>query len=616
MPRVQSLVSLLLLAALATGCATSHGTQVVERPTEEPQLESTAFELTAAPSAIDASPLRLVLERVERYRVRHGGEKATVETYQAYQAYHELWEVPFGAVVAGTALAFFFLDGSDEMFATGLVMLNPARNVGHGDMLQRDIASEPLPPREEERIVRIPMPGARVRVALRGGATRSFETDASGAIEVPLPALLDRPLRSAPDRLLAEAAHPEMGEAQARAVIPVEPDLGRRLAVAAPAALVLAKPGRPIGEVAEAVFTLKRLGFATFAADRQEAALAAATRAPDCRLGAGSEGWIYVSGGCRNGLAHGSGDAYDAASERRLRGRFVDGQLVAGGYEDVSGLALSGDWKGFRLHGRGRHLERGELQYEGGYAAGERHGDGTCLFEGRFERCEHRAGQRVDAVFVMRAELRESRAELARMQAEQKRMLEAQAEEARRIEAERVALERRRAEEARRREAAAQQASSGPSFGQVMAFGLGAAVVGAADVPMEMKADMTGALAQDIFTDTNGTALQQVQEKYAVAPASPGVGSSEGLGAGSTATGTGTGTGGASSTGSGGYQDATIRVSCSSNPIPIRFKTAQCRAALEAFAQAMACNEISTPERMEAVESRCMRDCGHRQCLQ
>jgi hypothetical protein len=142
--------------------------------------------------------------------------------------------------------------------------------------------------------------------------------------------------------------------------------------------------------------------------------LAALAEAPVCGLN--TPGWVYVGGGCENGLAQGQGTAAPTDSDdvRVARGRFEAGEFVTGQVRSLSGHLREGTWKDFRLEGQGREIVDGRVVYEGGWANGRPHGEGQCLHEGALEPCEHDHGARMDAVHVARVEARQEAERLRR----------------------------------------------------------------------------------------------------------------------------------------------------------------------------------------------------------
>ncbi len=126
--------------------------------------------------------------------------------------------------------------------------------------------------------------------------------------------------------------------------------------------------------------------------------LARLAEAPICSLS--STAWVYVSGGCENGLAEGKGAAApaDPADMRLVSGRFEGGEFVEGQLRSIEGVFLEGAWKHYRLDVQGREIVADEIVYDGGWSNGRRHGKGSCLFDGVMEACQYERGARMDAV--------------------------------------------------------------------------------------------------------------------------------------------------------------------------------------------------------------------------
>ncbi len=97
---------------------------------------------------------------------------------------------------------------------------------------------------------------------------------------------------------------------------------------------------------------------ATMAKSPKPEALKAASVKKICKVRKNVVEWVLISGGCKNGYAHGSGDAQSVDRKRRYTGNFVDGEFSGKGEYD---------W------GNGAH-------YTGEILAGKKHGSGTLLF--------------------------------------------------------------------------------------------------------------------------------------------------------------------------------------------------------------------------------------------
>lgn len=142
------------------------------------------------------------------------------------------------------------------------------------------------------------------------------------------------------------------------------------------------------------------------------------------------------------------------------------------------------------------------------------------------------------------------------------------------------------------------------SFDQIMAFSMGAAIIGASDIPSAAKLQIGEALAQDTLGGGGGSNLAALQKSFA-SRANSTITSNEQAA---------TTTGQANSNESIPVENVTITCSSSgtTSTIPIPYRTQMCRRAAIDFATTYACNKFD----QERVIRNCNAACGHPQCLQ
>ncbi|MDX6751568.1 hypothetical protein SH611_17320 [Geminicoccaceae bacterium 1502E] len=155
---------------------------------------------------------------------------------------------------------------------------------------------------------------------------------------------------------------------------------------------------------------------------------------------------------------------------------------------------------------------------------------------------------------------------------------------------------------ARLREAQAGSSGGGLSFGQVLALGLGGLALVAADIPAVDAVEIGGALASDVLSGGQTSALAGVaaQKRQAAASGGQKAGAAR--------------SGGAVTDPNAAYRRETVRISCPSgvsNSIPLSYRTQQCKSAMIFFAETYACNRIDDMQRATA---RCTSACGNAQC--
>lgn len=153
------------------------------------------------------------------------------------------------------------------------------------------------------------------------------------------------------------------------------------------------------------------------------------------------------------------------------------------------------------------------------------------------------------------------------------------------------------------------EADSGLSFGQVLALGLGAAALGAADIPSADALQIGSAFATDVLSGGETNALNQmiVNQQSASAAAAGANASGLGLGAAGMET-------PAADPATATYKNDQVTVSCPSgvsSTIPLSYKTEACRSAMISFAKVYACNMIDD---FSAASASCQSACGDPQC--
>jgi len=198
-----------------------------------------------------------------------------------------------------------------------------------------------------------------------------------------------------------------------------------------------------------------------------------------------------------------------------------------------------------------------------------------------------------------------------------------------------AAFERRhaRATEAYRRQQAAEAAESGFDFGQVLALGLGAAMISGADLPGVDKMQLGQAFVSDVLGDGDGTALMNT-----LVAAAPGAAGGDSLFAGGMsfqapgldgllgglaqqAAGSGSGMpapapASVAAASGGAATSETYGFTCpdgASYSIPVSYRKASCGAAMKNFARVYSCNLIGD---FTAAGQQCKQACGNVQCAE
>ena len=373
--------------------------------------------------------------------------------------------------------------------------------------------------------------------------------------------------------------------------------------------------GVPDGEIivtparvdAEDRFEAYRDGQRVFSAPGPRA-IAAWRARPLCGIaGASGTGWLVAEGHCERGLLSGPGVLVREDSHALIRAEFRQGRAIEGektvyakdgsirrwkgpfagtviagkgqAYRDGA-LVYSGQFAAEIRDGQGSEYAAGKLVYEGGFRLGRREGGGTCLFEGRYERCEYRQGARVDQLYLMRKELRRQQA-----RAEQQRRQERQA-----------------ARKAKQRREAARKAAIA-RFNQTCPMGY--RIYDRAGNPAECTyRQNSGADMRQILSAVRSAGQQVMEQRAALY-------SSQTRGAGRSTTGPAAGGGGRRSA----KRQTTYRFTCATSgvkaSIPIEYSSQVCLAAQKNFARVMSCNIANE---MAAARSRCEEDCGGPTC--
>lgn len=146
-------------------------------------------------------------------------------------------------------------------------------------------------------------------------------------------------------------------------------------------------------------------------------------------------------------------------------------------------------------------------------------------------------------------------------------------------------------------------ASGGFSFAQILALGLGAAVIGSADIPASDALQIGTAFATDVLSGGQTSALNQfiaTQQSASAAVAgarASGIGLSGGEGAATAR-----------------YRNDQVTITCpsgASSVIPLSYRTSACRSAMITFAKVYSCNMIDD---MASAGTACQSACGDPQC--
>jgi len=99
-----------------------------------------------------------------------------------------------------------------------------------------------------------------------------------------------------------------------------------------------------------------------------------------CKVRKNSVEWVYVSGGCRNGYAHGRGRARSVDGRRTYVGMFADGAFSGEGeYDWGNGVRYVGHFLNGRRNGSGTLTYPDSRKYSGQFKDNVYHGEGTYI---------------------------------------------------------------------------------------------------------------------------------------------------------------------------------------------------------------------------------------------
>jgi hypothetical protein len=105
--------------------------------------------------------------------------------------------------------------------------------------------------------------------------------------------------------------------------------------------------------------------------------------------------WAYTASNCKQGLAHGKGNAQD------IQGLKFTGMFTAG------------------LRTKGEIHQDGEMIFSGSLVDDKPDGNAICLHEGEYEECRFYKGKRIDTLYKIRKENAKMKEEIARSRAAQ-----------------------------------------------------------------------------------------------------------------------------------------------------------------------------------------------------
>jgi len=99
----------------------------------------------------------------------------------------------------------------------------------------------------------------------------------------------------------------------------------------------------------------------------------------DCKVKKNVVRWVLISGGCKNGFAHGSGVARSVDRQRRFSGGFVEGEFSGKGeYDWGNGVRYTGEFQRGKKHGN-TLLYADNSSYVGEFKDNVYHGHGTYI---------------------------------------------------------------------------------------------------------------------------------------------------------------------------------------------------------------------------------------------
>ena len=106
----------------------------------------------------------------------------------------------------------------------------------------------------------------------------------------------------------------------------------------------------------------------------------AAPMKTDCKVKKNVVRWVLISGGCKNGYAHGSGVAKSVDRQRRYSGDFVEGEFSGKGeYDWGNGVRYTGEFLRGEKHGTGTLLYADNSSYVGEFKNNVYHGLGAYI---------------------------------------------------------------------------------------------------------------------------------------------------------------------------------------------------------------------------------------------
>jgi len=114
-----------------------------------------------------------------------------------------------------------------------------------------------------------------------------------------------------------------------------------------------------------------------------------------CKVMHDAAEWRYVRGPCRNGYAHGEGEAESVDGQRSYRGGFVKGIFHGRGvYKWSDGTVYTGEFADGQKNGKGALVYPDQRRYSGQFRSDLYHGHGTYVdSDGSVYEGEFRAGQ-------------------------------------------------------------------------------------------------------------------------------------------------------------------------------------------------------------------------------
>ena len=201
--------------------------------------------------------------------------------------------------------------------------------------------------------------------------------------------------------------------------------------------------------------------------------------------------WSFMSGTCPGGQWSGAIVAYRMTDNGmwRLQGRFdknvprgpVEMELLQRDYKIRGTMAPVVTGQPFNFS-QGEIWNQGVVTYKGNMKGINPEGTGLCRHEGQLEACEYAEGQRVDALFKMRAENRKMAQQLQLQQQQQQQQQQA---------------------------APRANADSGFQWGKLAALGTGAAIGGINKLSSEAQAKVLSGMVQDSMGGQQGMGSTQ-----------------------------------------------------------------------------------------------------------